>query len=241
MINAQMLARMKPGAILVNAARGDVVDEAALYDALVSGKLHGAGLDVFAKEPADPNNPLFRLDQVGADAAYRGQRHRPGGRHRAARLHQHAGRAERRTAAGRRRHRISRGEQVMATLQSRSVRRREDVRLLTGKGNYSADRSPTACCTPCWSARITRTRRSAASTPRPRAPCRAWSRVFTAADLTDVAPIPGGIGFPAPDGSPAPKTDRPLLAADRVRFVGEPVAVVLAETHRRRARKRPRR
>ena len=54
--------------------------------------------------------------------------------------------------------------------------------------------------------------------------------VFTAADLTDVAPIPGGIGFPRPDGSPAPKTDRPLLAADRVRFVGEPVAVVLAET-----------
>jgi carbon-monoxide dehydrogenase large subunit len=54
--------------------------------------------------------------------------------------------------------------------------------------------------------------------------------VFTASDLTDVAPIPGGIGFPRPDGSPAPKTDRPLLAADRVRFVGEPVAVVLAET-----------
>ena len=64
MINAQVLARMKPGAILVNAARGEVVDEAALYDALVSGKLRGAGLDVFAKEPADPNNPLFKLDQV---------------------------------------------------------------------------------------------------------------------------------------------------------------------------------
>jgi D-3-phosphoglycerate dehydrogenase / 2-oxoglutarate reductase len=64
MINAQVLARMKPGAILVNAARGEVVDEAALYDALVSGKLRGAGLDVFAKEPAEPNNPLFKLDQV---------------------------------------------------------------------------------------------------------------------------------------------------------------------------------
>ena len=64
MVNAAALARMKTGAILVNAARGEVVDEAALYDALVSGKLHGAGLDVFAMEPADPNNPLFKLDQV---------------------------------------------------------------------------------------------------------------------------------------------------------------------------------
>ncbi|MFL5284732.1 MAG: xanthine dehydrogenase family protein molybdopterin-binding subunit, partial [Rhodopila sp.] len=45
-----------------------------------------------------------------------------------------------------------------------------------------------------------------------------------------VAPIPGGIGFPRPDGSPAPKTDRPLLAVDKVRFVGEPVALVIAET-----------
>jgi phosphoglycerate dehydrogenase-like enzyme len=39
-------------------------DKAALYDALVSGKLHGAGLDVFAMEPADGTAPLFRLDQV---------------------------------------------------------------------------------------------------------------------------------------------------------------------------------
>jgi D-3-phosphoglycerate dehydrogenase / 2-oxoglutarate reductase len=55
---------MKDGAVIINAARGGIVDEAALYDALVGGKLHGAGLDVFAMEPADPANPLFRLEQV---------------------------------------------------------------------------------------------------------------------------------------------------------------------------------
>ena len=49
--------------MIISRARG-IVDEAALYDALVGGKLHGAGLDVFAMEPADPANPLFRLDQV---------------------------------------------------------------------------------------------------------------------------------------------------------------------------------
>jgi D-3-phosphoglycerate dehydrogenase / 2-oxoglutarate reductase len=49
---------------MIHAARGGIVDEAALYDALVSGKLLGAGLDVFAAEPADPAHPLFRLDQV---------------------------------------------------------------------------------------------------------------------------------------------------------------------------------
>lgn len=64
MINADAIARMKTGTILINAARGEVVDEPALYDALVSGKLLGAGLDVFAKEPVDPANPLLKLDQV---------------------------------------------------------------------------------------------------------------------------------------------------------------------------------
>jgi phosphoglycerate dehydrogenase-like enzyme len=66
LIGAETIARMKTGAIIINAARGGIVDEAALYDALVGGKLHGAGLDVFAMEPADPANPLFRLDQVVA-------------------------------------------------------------------------------------------------------------------------------------------------------------------------------
>ena len=118
----------------------------------------------------------------------------------------------------------------MATLQSRSVRRREDVRLLTGKGNYSADPHPSGML----HAVLVRSHHAHATIGGIDASAaRAMPgvvAVFTAADLTDVAPIPGGIGFPRPDGSPAPKTDRPLLAADRVRFVGEPVAVVLAET-----------
>jgi D-3-phosphoglycerate dehydrogenase len=64
LIGADAIACMKTGAVIINAARGGIVDEAALYDALVGGKLHGAGLDVFAVEPADRDNPLFRLDQV---------------------------------------------------------------------------------------------------------------------------------------------------------------------------------
>ncbi len=118
----------------------------------------------------------------------------------------------------------------MATLQSRSVRRREDVRLLTGKGNYSSDPNPPGLLY----AVLVRSHHAHAMIGRIDVSAAAAMpgvvAVFTAADLTDVGPVPGGIGFPRPDGSPAPKTDRPLLAAERVRFVGEPVAVVLADT-----------
>ena len=62
-INAETLAMMKSGAVLINTARGELVDEAALYDALRSGHLGGAGLDVYSSEPIY-NSPLFELDNI---------------------------------------------------------------------------------------------------------------------------------------------------------------------------------
>lgn len=61
MINAESIGKMKDGAYIVNTARGALVDEAALYDALASGKLSGAGQDVYESEPVTENNPLFTL------------------------------------------------------------------------------------------------------------------------------------------------------------------------------------
>ncbi|HUJ87093.1 MAG TPA: hydroxyacid dehydrogenase [Burkholderiales bacterium] len=64
MFSRAELGAMKPGAVIVNCARGGIVDEAALYEALVAGRLRGAGLDVFEREPSPADNPLFRLKNV---------------------------------------------------------------------------------------------------------------------------------------------------------------------------------
>jgi len=63
-IGREQLAMMRPGAILINTARGALVDQAALVESLESGRLAAAGLDVFAEEPASPNEPLLKLDNV---------------------------------------------------------------------------------------------------------------------------------------------------------------------------------
>ena len=64
MINAERLALMKPSAILINCARGPMIDEDALIEALKTGKLAAAGLDVTDPEPVEPNSDLFKLSNV---------------------------------------------------------------------------------------------------------------------------------------------------------------------------------
>ncbi|MBI3466301.1 MAG: hypothetical protein HY000_25085 [Planctomycetes bacterium] len=64
LIDCRAFGLMKATAVLINVARGGIVDEAALIEALQSGRIRGAGLDVFAHEPLDPAHPLLHMDNV---------------------------------------------------------------------------------------------------------------------------------------------------------------------------------
>lgn len=64
MIDRRALERMQPTAVLLNIARGELVDESALVQALKEGQIKGAGLDVFEEEPLPPDHPLLQLDNV---------------------------------------------------------------------------------------------------------------------------------------------------------------------------------
>lgn len=64
MINKDTIAKMKDGVILINTARGGIIVEEDLYEALKSGKIFGAGLDVLREEPATGDNPLFHLNNA---------------------------------------------------------------------------------------------------------------------------------------------------------------------------------
>ncbi len=63
-LNADLIARLRPGTVILNTARGSHIDEVALRQAILSGHVAGAGLDVFQQEPPGRNNPLFDLPQV---------------------------------------------------------------------------------------------------------------------------------------------------------------------------------
>jgi D-3-phosphoglycerate dehydrogenase len=65
LLSRERIARLRPGAIVINTARGEVVDEVALAEALVAGRLGGAGLDVFGAEPPAPDHPLLALRVPG--------------------------------------------------------------------------------------------------------------------------------------------------------------------------------
>ncbi len=64
LLDAQAFEKMKTGVMVINCARGGIVNEAALYDAIQSGKVAGAALDVFSTEPPPADHPLLKLDQV---------------------------------------------------------------------------------------------------------------------------------------------------------------------------------
>jgi D-3-phosphoglycerate dehydrogenase len=64
LVNARFLSLMKPTAYLINAARGPMIDEAALLEAVRAGQIAGAALDVLAVEPPAPDNPLLQEERI---------------------------------------------------------------------------------------------------------------------------------------------------------------------------------
>ncbi len=64
LVGAEQFRMMKPTAYIINAARGPIIDEAAMIEALKDGEIAGAGLDVFEQEPPAEDNPLFVMDNV---------------------------------------------------------------------------------------------------------------------------------------------------------------------------------
>jgi phosphoglycerate dehydrogenase-like enzyme len=64
MIGRDQIAKMKPRAVIINVSRGELVDTGALYEALIAGRLGGAGFDVYAKEPTEPGDPLLNHPSV---------------------------------------------------------------------------------------------------------------------------------------------------------------------------------
>jgi phosphoglycerate dehydrogenase-like enzyme len=64
LVSREVIAAMKPSAFLINLARGGVLDETALIEALQGGRVAGAAIDVFSKQPLPPDNPLWRMPNV---------------------------------------------------------------------------------------------------------------------------------------------------------------------------------
>jgi D-3-phosphoglycerate dehydrogenase len=64
LVGARQFSLMKPTAFFINTARGPIVDEKALHDALASNRIAGAGIDVFEQEPVSPDNPLLKLQNI---------------------------------------------------------------------------------------------------------------------------------------------------------------------------------
>ena len=75
MIDAEILRAANPRLILVNTARGGLIDEAALYDALIEKQIAAAGLDVFEEQPPSVDNPLLGLDNFLASMHVAGSTH----------------------------------------------------------------------------------------------------------------------------------------------------------------------